>query len=352
MPLDWTEEGMTGQPAGAYLEALRQAAVLRNGVQYTTAGAPGAIATSEHGVVRLAALLLYIDTAAWYLGDETYWGWLSPSAITDISGEATWNAWPAVMQTEADLLAAADLPYRMVPPWLLKVATPSEDLLIAAWWEWLAAVAGVEAEPTSDFEHYRGEWLCGPLSGAYLRQLRAVFLAKRVWSEYGDLRITPAAVSVRYGSATAPFPEMPMWANAAADLVARPWASGVTGRAGWQARGGIPAYGQDGYINITRIARRIIWGIKSPGGCQHVTAYLYAGPYRKQYLNNDYPTMQENAWSKYIDDQARDYAAADWIGLIDDPGTEPPGGLPYFCGWELLHQYAVMDYRSDWTELA
>lgn len=338
---------MTGRPAGAYLEALRQAAVLRNAVQYVTTGDPGAITTGEHGVVRLAKLLLYIDTAAWRLGTETYWGWLNPASIADISGESAWNAWPAVMQTESDLLAAADLPYRMVPPWLLHASTPSEALLIAAWWEWLAAVAGNEAEPTSDFEHYRGEWLCGPLSGAYLRQLRAVFLAKRVWSLYGAFSGGSAPIG-RYGRTSLEY-GTPLWADAAADFARRTWEVATLSRQGWHA------YGTDGHhgeLVITRMAGRVEWGVRSPGGCQHVTSYLYAGPDGTPYLNNDYPTLQENAWSTYIDDQALDYDAAEWIGLIDDPGTEPPGGLPYNCGWELLHKYSVVDYRSDWTELA
>lgn len=303
--LDWSEAGMRGQPPGLYLEALRQAA----GMRARTDGGyglwldPGEFVPG-HAIVRLYALLNYVDTVAWRLNvGETWRGWVDPAAVADIAGQSAWNAWPAVMQTEADLLAAAGHAARIPLP--------------------RSAV--------------------GPLNGAYLRQLRDVLSAKRVHSLYGDLAGTASIWRI---GRTWVEDGTPLWADAAADFMARPWQIATLATPGCQVYG---RAGFDGAIDIQRYAGDVWWGVYSPTGCRHATCYLYAEPQGDTYRNTDYPTLAESAWSRYIDDQALAYDAAEWFGLIDDPGTEPPGGLPYNCGYRIRRRYTVCDYRDDFT---
>jgi hypothetical protein len=344
MPLDWTEEGMTGQPAGAYLEALRQAAVWRATMQGNAPWPdPGALDAPEHALRRLKYMLLRIDDVAWYAPSGNG-GWVAPSAFGDFTGTAD----VPLLTTQNQIETAAGLEYRMVPPWLLHAATPSEGLLIDAWWEWLAAVAGNEAEPTSDFEHYRGEWLCGPLSGAYLRQLRAVFLAKSIWwsGTYG-LRYDGYATKTGRG-ATAE--------EALAAYNADPWHDSAGQTTSVHRFSGGPNASVSWERHIARRAGKILWG-NDRLPCTAADLYLVA--MRDWFVDStlhweteDYPLPFAGRCriAAAVDVSRADHSQ--WIGRIDAWTGTISDWEGHAFGWSASWQAICYDFRNDWTELA
>lgn len=311
--LNWSAPGGADFPV-VYIEALRQAVLMRmQAANYSITGAPGEV-SSGYGMVSLYTVLNYIDTYAWYLGSGRtpyYWGWLDPAHVADIAGDPNVFAWPAVMQTAADLLAAAGHASRI---------TLSRSMV-------------------------------GSISGAYLSQLRDVLRAKRFYAGYGEIT-GGAGATGKLGRDWEDPPANPVWAHAEAAFLAAAWGSGGVGF--------IPSYRvtgieskeypwERGMIEIMRMACSVGFGVYYPSGCKHSTAYLYAIPYSTFY-NPDYPTLSENVWSKYINDQPLAYGASELMCKLDNAGAEPPGGLPYYYwGYQIKHRYHLLDYREDFV---
>lgn len=85
--LDWSESGMAGQFPGLYLEALRQAALLRHAVvPYSGSVLLSDAVMMQPGIVQAAELCRWIDYLAWDSADAagSSPGWVLPSHWADV----------------------------------------------------------------------------------------------------------------------------------------------------------------------------------------------------------------------------------------------------------------------------
>ena len=323
--LDWTDTGILGKFPSVYIEALRQAALERLDVLETpeyinpiplliSATAPEE-RTSSYGIDGVFTLLEFIDKVAWleayYPGYSGYVDkWIDPQNFADISGRTDYSDVPGVMGTEADILEAIGQPTR-IP--------------------------------------FSPENIYGGISGAYLRQLKDVFMAKRYFRAYSYTNIYN--LERRSG-------EGRTWDLAAAAFSSASWNSVFLDTLGWRTRAQM-IYMNVNRVIIERVRGLLYWGIRGSNGCTHSTCYIYNSIPLDTYtfLNPDYPTLPENIWVKYHDDESLSYNFSEVFCDFDNSGTNPIPSLLsnpsynkwFYWGYAPKWFFTVCDYRDDFT---
>jgi hypothetical protein len=115
---------MKGQPAGLYLEALRQAAVLRDSVRHVDGVTDPVEIAMQPAMVKLPVFLEWLDAVAWNIpSGSPNEGWVADPS--DFSGDAST---PAVLDSEADILAATGHATRISLPASLHGGVPAAYL--------------------------------------------------------------------------------------------------------------------------------------------------------------------------------------------------------------------------------
>lgn len=317
--LDWSEEGMRGQPPGLYMEALRQAAAQRAAVAggYVHPGLTHEV-VPMHGIagipkqddpgdfLGLYMLLWYVDAVAWNNPGYSTAGWVNPAAVADIAGSTDLTgAWTAPMNTTALLLEAIGQPSRLAIP----------------------------------------ESFVGGFPGAYLRQLRDVFRVQTIYQVYVENPGAEESLVRSTGDLAPPW----SWASVESAFAAAAWSDG------WSP----PQYQvYAGYTtSVRRFAGRIRWIRNGSASCRHVTGYLYPQRYGNAFYNPDYPHLIENTWCRQLDDVALAEEHGDYLGNIDNAGLAPPPGWSerepsssaYSWGYYFRGMFSRCDYREDFT---
>lgn len=327
--LEWTEAGMRGRPAGLYLEALRQAAVLRVKIHKGAGGflldAPvlmtpvpetyamgGRNEGMIHRVPSLPEMLRAIHTVAWDAATEfsyTYnrmWTsgyWVDPTT-EDLSGS-----------TVTGITGPGD---RMVV---------EEDLL--------NAIGQEEVIPLPNMA-----W--GQISSAYLRQLRDVLMVKRVYVEYQTLG---------YAGSRSKWVTKPTWEELAAAFPSVPWDL-VVGGSNIQYYAARP----DSSHSIAQRRKGTIcwWDRSSPllqGSCNNVDLYLYSARPAGvgNYYNEDYPSLVPDQWQKYRTGVMIPSRYEEELGAMETIGSPPPIGTYQGRGWRLEYALALCRFENEWA---
>lgn len=347
--LDWSEDGMRGQFPGLYIEALRQAAIQRQSTHQSGSFFLRQIPTNpwsggysffganhvENPVPSLNMLLEAIHICAW---DVQHWttpspdyksGWLRRSEIPVLDGvpvsDPVGTQIPNVISTPEDLLEAIGQ----------EEAIPMPELLGGSYRRWE-----------------------GGVPGAYLRQLREIFVAKTVVQRYhanpsgGEsvTRYSYEADPALYGSWSGLLDSLSEWAFLAGDQTT-----------------GCYVHRSDMYqsSSIRRNAGRMVWIPPSqpwyPSAvptCKRVTGYLAATTWGDHYYNPDYPDMLGNVWSKVLSDESVSsylgpyFAKTEWDGPAAPAGWEAgedTGRSFQSWGYRFGHQLSICDYRDDFT---
>lgn len=305
--LDWTEVGMAGQFAGAHLECLRQAAVLRNSVCRAwnpglDGPVPGEVTLAP--VNGLRQVLTFIDRVAWTpLGSEIINGngWILPSQLqSDYTGQEGVPIWQTVGEMETEI-----------------------------------GESRIEVQRLHEIPD-------AAIRGTWLRQCRECF--RRIVYSVGTLELNLASESTetRVGTA-ATFP------GAIANHDAQPW--GATAVPSMYP--GHAAYYDFANFTVWRRRDAITWRSTWPNGMGYTPLappsadlYVVCGVPSGSYENNDLPLAQFG--KLYRLHQGADLTGAAANETLADYGaatvaTAPtgPGGV----GYAIVMVYTV----SDWT---
>lgn len=326
--LEWTEAGMRGRPAGLYLEALRQAALLRYRIHQSTGlylnanvllipvpetyAMGGRSVVMTHTVPSLPEMLRAIHNVAWdaetefsytYNGMWTSGYWVDP-ATENLSGSAV-----------TGLTGPGD---RLVV---------EEDLLNA-----------IGQSAVIPFPNMA--W--GQISSAYLRQLRDVLMAKRVYAEYQTLE----HAGDRYKWVTEP-----TWEEVAAAFPSVPW-DPVVGGSYIQYYAARP---DSSHSIAERRKGTICWWDRSDswrqGSCNNVDLYLYSA--RRAgvgtYYNEDYPSLVPDQWQRYSTGVMIPSRYEEEFGAMETIGPAPPIGVGQGWGWRLEYALALCRFETEWA---
>lgn len=289
--LDWSESGMRGQPPGIYLEALRQAAILRNAVYYAGVDAPGVV-SPQPCLVELGTLIEYLDAVAWHTvyagGANGYWA--DPASITDYSGTADE---PTSIDSEAALLTAIGAGSRIAAPTSIVGAT---------------------------------------LDGAWMRQVKACLQAK-VYSWHSGV-CSSATWKHRTGTG----------ADVASAITAWDAASWVTGTVSGNPQHYIQTV--SGTVTVLRKAARVTW--PQAGLVYPVHAAVYAMPTIVSggisYVNPDYAEHGQDEWWCY--DADADLTGGDLLAWLGDIGTVTL--TTDATGYQIVDSMTVADWGAEW----
>lgn len=312
--LDWSEEGMAGKFPGLYLEALRQAAILRESVSQHGWTEPVEFAAHVGIDFPMGSLLDYIDAVAWDTWGVGGHGWIAPADVYDLSGETDV---PGRMSTEASILEAAGYEDRIDKP-----------------------------DPIFGF-----------LDGAYLRQLKAVLGIKRFWG-LGE-QIVTSPTTYPYGSDVGPDDTRSSdWKSSYADAVSDWDSKGWTTLDISSSPQHVLSRGADGKYAVWRYARNqrwrnYIWPTTSGVPCSYAYLYLHsARPSGVTYWScPDFSFVDEDTWLLVHEGADLTTYMDEWIGKIGSVTiTDSPGlSNSESRGYEIDSTYILLDYSADWA---
>jgi hypothetical protein len=295
--LDWSLAAMVGQPAGLYLEALRQAAALRHSV-HAAGGVtdPGGL-LMQPALVQADKLLNFIDGVAWdYAPDDTA-GWIvSTYEPLDFSGS---GSRPAVMASVADILTATGHAARIACP-----VTPH-------------GMVGLSAE--------------------YLRQLYDVLRAKIRYGKQLALGSSKycALGTIGWAYAKSVFESYSFPTN---------WYDTFTGT----LNSYVSQASSPNYVTIRRTASEITWAAPNGVQCSKADTYLYAVK-AGTWEETDYGFSAENTWQRLDDNRDIGTGITEWVGNIQTVTASEPTADTGNHGYVITAGYVLSDFSTDWV---